>query len=282
MISGPFWKFQGQTSTTDNRINPHPAPVGVKHIRKMQSLKSPDCRLPLHPDQAQFDGLARFAGFEKTFIRSYPLAYRLFTRLLLDILGNLPEPVRALDIGSGDGLAGKLISTTVGGYYAAIDSSGESLKLLKAWGRKSQKLRVTAFHHRAEWLLEETAGAEIIAALRGKPTLIVCNAAGHQIRKSFEEIGDIFAKLPSLAQSGAYYLIGDYYYPDSLTEVKIQKSMSWIKETTGQNPTDPEGFLSAARMKTILEGLGLDIVRTEETLVNFDIPLLYYAYVCKK
>lgn len=233
-----------------------------------------------HEDQKQFDLFAE--DYDRRFIQNYPAAYGIVQRNLEGAAQSLVSPLRILDVACGTGWAAKFLSGLTCGTYVGIDPSGPSLKILSERMKKQKNIVVTTLHHFAERILEQDTRRAIRDVLKGPPNLVICNAAFHQIAKTYPSIDCIICQLSDLLSGGGMALLGDYYYPDALSEERRDHSMRWIKETTGQNPTPPENWLSPRSVREWIDHSGLTISAFQEERANQFIYLNYYMFVCQK
>ena len=234
------------------------------------------------PDQKEFDLFAADRGFEKVFNSSYSKAYALFSFVLSDYLKNPKSDLKVLDIGCGDGWTAEFISNFAKGRYFGIDSSAESIKRMEQRVPGSSGLKVMGVTESAEWIVDPNSGRQIETFLDGKPDLIVCNAACHQIRKSYPNLRKIFAAASSILKQDGTLLVGDYYFPEDMTEEEVEEDRTWIRTETGQTPTPRSGFIVRNEMELILESSGFLSDTAREIRANRDIRILYYLFVSRK
>ncbi|MFZ2653755.1 MAG: class I SAM-dependent methyltransferase [Victivallales bacterium] len=234
------------------------------------------------PDQKEFDHFAANRGFEKVFNSSYSKAYALFSFVLSDYLKHAKPDLKVLDIGCGDGWTAEFISNFAKGRYFGIDSSAESIKKLEQRVPESSGLKVKGVAGSAEWIISPKSGKQIEEFLEGKPDLIVCNASCHQIRKSYPDLRKIFAAASSVLEQDGTFLVGDYYFPEDMTEDEVEEDRNWIKTETGQTPTPRTGFIVRNEMELILESSGFISDTAREIRGNRDIRILYYLFVSRK
>ena len=192
-----------------------------------------------HSDQKQFDNFAK--DYDTRFIKSYLPVYELFCDRLSDTLKIINQSLRVLDVGCGNGWIAEQISQKSFGVYIGVDPSEASLEILKERLSSQKKLKVFTFCQSAEWICHENAASVLYEKLGGNPQLVICNAAFHQIRKTFPDVKSLIMSLYNLQVSDGVALFGDYHYPKNLSKAKIQKALNWIKKETGQNPTPPAG-----------------------------------------
>jgi hypothetical protein len=117
--------------------------------------------------------------------------------------------------------------------------------------------------------------------LGGRPDLIICNASCHQIIKSFPDLQRIFAISGSILNNEGVALVGDYYYPEDLSEEEVEEDRKWIKNETGQTPTPRSGFITRNEMEIILKNSGFDCEYVREVRANRDISIIYYLFHLK-
>ncbi|GEM_PF-4795629 len=234
------------------------------------------------PDQREFDEFATNGGFEKVFNASYSKAYALFSFVLAGVLKKYKPPVRILDIGCGDGWTVEYISSlNVSGTYLGIDTSAESIAKLMKRIPPGKKLKVLSMVESASWLTSRESAFEARKMLDGPPDLIICNAACHQIVKSFPELMKILSISGSTLKNDGTALVGDYYYPEDLSNEEIEEDRKWIKKTTGQTPTPRPGFISRNEMELLLKNSGYIAEKVREVRANRDISLIYYLFQLK-
>ncbi|OGV54495.1 MAG: hypothetical protein A2X45_09860 [Lentisphaerae bacterium GWF2_50_93] len=234
------------------------------------------------PDQKEFDHFAANRGFEKVFNSSYSKAYALFSFVLSDYLKQVKSDLKVLDIGCGDGWTAEFVSNFAKGHYFGIDSSAESIRKLEERVPENSGLKVTGVTESAEWIVNPKSCREIEKFLGGKPDLIICNAACHQIRKSYPDLRKVFAAASSILKQDGTILVGDYYFPEDMTQDEVEEDRNWIKNETGQTPTLRSGFIIRNEMELILESAGFISDTAREIRANRDISIIYYLFVSRK
>jgi SAM-dependent methyltransferase len=221
-------------------------------------------------------------GYEPVFNRNYALAYELFSSMLARVVECLPKPQRVLDIGCGDGWTAAFLASRCGGMYLGIDPSAESIKALTGRFQGEGGLQVIGLQRSAEWLLTAPAGSLLVDLLDGLPSLIICNAVIHQLRKSQWDIGEVIIRCAEMLQPRGCLLLGDYYYLASLSEEEVQNAQEWIRKITGQNPTARDLFCSRDEMLQVFRQTSLEISEVRETRANAGTPLLYYLFIARR
>lgn len=233
-------------------------------------------------EQKEFDYFAVNCGFEKIFNTSYSKAYALFSMILSDILKKSKHPLRILDIGCGDGWTAEFIAgANIGGTYLGIDTSEESIKKLNRRIPYERKLKVSGMVESAEWLVSPESSCEIRKILGGIPDIIICNTACHQIRKSYPYIYKIFAASGLSMNKDGILLVGDYYYPEDLSDDEMELDRIWIKNNTGQTPTPRSGFIPRTEMELVLKNAGFETEDVREVRANRAISIVYYLFRLK-
>lgn len=233
-----------------------------------------------HPDQQQFDIFAK--DYDKRFIETYRPVYKIFQEQLFKVLKTFKEPLRILDLGCGNGWTAEQIVQVSHGVYVGIDPSEASLGILNERLALQKNFKVFTLCHSAEWICKEKARAELSEKLGGNPQLIICNAAFHQIRKTFPGIHSLIISLQSFQAAKGVALLGDYYYPKNLLPSEIQEALHWIKKKTGQNPTPPDAWFRPDEIHSILENTGYNIEEIFEVQANPEICLKYYLIKAAK
>ncbi|HBC87193.1 MAG TPA: hypothetical protein DCZ94_09585 [Lentisphaeria bacterium] len=234
------------------------------------------------PAQKEFDHFAANRGFEKIFNTSYSKAYALFTYVLSGFMKHARPDLKILDIGCGDGWTAEFISNLTIGHYYGIDTSEESInKLLKRIPAGSG-LKVHGTVDSAESLLNSKNRIQIEKFLEGRPDLIICNASFHQIRKSYPDLRKMLATASLFLKQEGTMFVGDYYFPEDMSEEDVEKDREWIKVETGQTPTPRSGFITRSEMELILENSGFKSDSAREIRANRFIGLIYYLFVSRK
>ncbi len=234
------------------------------------------------PEQKEFDLFAASRGFEKVFNTSYSKAYALFSFALSDYLKHSGPGLKVLDIGCGDGWTAEFISNFAKGNYLGIDPSEESIRKLMKRVPASSGLTVTGIADSAEWITDPKARKQIEKSLGGRPDLVICNAACHQIRKSYPDIRLLFASASSILKQDGTFMVGDYYFPEDMTDEEVEEDMNWIKNETGQTPTPRSGFIARNEMELLLDSSGFISDTARELRANRDIRIIYYLFVSRK
>jgi SAM-dependent methyltransferase len=231
-----------------------------------------------HPDIMQFDSFATKAGgYEPIFNRNYTAAYELFSVEFLHAVSRLQKPLKALDIGCGDGWTAAFLASISSGTYVGIDASGESVKALAVRMQGDRRLKTYGLHQSADWLLTGPAIMQLQGLLGGLPSLIICNGVIHQLRKTSCDVAQIVYGCAEMLEIGGCFVAGDYYYPAYLSKEELNSAHQWIRETTGQNPTARDVFLSLDDFRQILHKTDLQVSVCRETKANISIPLYYYV-----
>lgn len=237
--------------------------------------------MKLHKDQKQFDNFAK--NYEALFVQNHPRAYKQFTLELKQVLKFIKQPLKVFDVGCGTGyMANLMIAAKTKGTYVGMDTSEQSLAILKNKTKVSHNLNLKTMCCPAQALLKKIKRNDIHKKLGTKPNLIVCNASFHQINKTFPHIELLIKAFHDLLQQDGMILLGDYFYPEHLTKAQILISRQWIRKQIGQNPTKASGFLSLATISGMLESAGFEIKRTRTCKANDKIDLNYYVLSCFK
>lgn len=235
-----------------------------------------------NPELKEFDYFAASHGFERIFNSSYSKAYALFSLTLSNILKKSKKPLRILDIGCGDGWTAEFIAgADIGGTYLGIDTSGESIKKLNKRIPYERKLKVSGMVESAAWLVSPEASCDIRKMLGGPPDIVICNTACHQIRKSYSDLYRVFAATGFSMNKDGILLVGDYYYPEDMSDDEVDEDRNWIKNTTGQTPTPRSGFITRSEMELILKNAGFSFEYIKEVRATRDISIIYYLFQLK-
>ena len=229
-------------------------------------------------DQAQFDRFAAQAGFQAIFNSSYAEAYRAFTTQFVEAVSTSTDPVAAVDLGCGDGWTAEMLSSFRSGRYIGIDPSGVSLEKLSLRLAEHPNLICTNFQQSGEWLLNPTSQQAVLADLGDQPNLFICNATCHQLRKVFPDVAKVLAAGISLIRPQGQVIVGDYYYPTTLSDHEVETGRDWIRQQTGQNPTVRAGFYQPGEMRAFLEAAGVRITSDADVAANPHIPLRYCVF----
>lgn len=230
----------------------------------------------------EFDYFAENCGFEKIFNSYYSKAYALFSLTLSNILKKSKKPLRILDIGCGDGWTAELIAGAgIGGTYLGVDISEESIRKLRKRIPYERKLKIYGLVESAAWIASPEASCEIRKMIGGIPDIIICNTACHQIRKSYSDLYKVFAATGFSMNKDGILLVGDYYYPEDMSNDEVEEDRNWIKKNTGQTPTSRSGFITRSEMELILKNAGFVSENVKEVRANRDISIIYYLFRLK-
>lgn len=229
-------------------------------------------RLPDGEDLRQFD----YIDYRRTFVDTYREPYKLFAQWIKGAAVQL-DPIRALDVGAGDGWTVEQLAEVAVGFYIGIEPSLNASHRLQASLQRNAAVVGEVFTGPAQLLLESHFVADLARKLDPGPNLILCNTSVHQICKTTNRLCDICAALATLADGHvARIFIGDYHYPDSTPNPQVQQSRTWIQNRTGQIPTDRCGFVHPQQMQDWMAKAGARMVRLETVKAHPDIALQYY------
>jgi hypothetical protein len=130
----------------------------------------------------------------------------------------------------------------------------------------------------AGWLASPESSSEIRNMLGGSPDIVICNTSCHQITKSCPDIRRIFASAGLSMNRNGTLLVGDYYYPEDMSEEEVEEDRNWIKNSTGQTPTARSGFITRSEMELVLKSAGFESKGAREVRANRDISIIYYLF----
>lgn len=236
-----------------------------------------------HKDQQQFNIFAnKEGGFESVFNENYPEAYATFHKLLFSYATKFSLNMRVLDIGCGDGWTAFVLASLGNGHYFGVDPSSESLRRFNSRLKQCTNLSVFLQGSSAEWILQHGSKSTISQSLGGSPKLIICNAALHQIRKTYEDLDSILRAFANLLVPGGHVIIGEYYFPPTVSSKDLASTYEWIRTTTGQNPTPANGYPDPDHIRAVLEGCGLQSVDEDDVQANNTLPFRYRGILMQK
>lgn len=227
-------------------------------------------------DQQQFDAFAA-RTFVATFNRNYAPAYTRFETELEMVSKELAPRVNALDLGCGDGWTAELLASRgICGRYLGIDPAEKVIKRFNEVTKDFPHLKCTGIVEGGAWLTTLQAPALVRQLMQETPNLLLCHAVCHQLRKVTPDVAGVLAAAVNLLPLGGRVIVGDYFYPSTLSSSEVERSRDWIK-AAGQNPTVREGFFSPEELAGYLREAGVEILRTTEGPSNASIALEHYV-----
>lgn len=234
----------------------------------------------------EFDRFAEEGGYESTFVKGYPFAYALFEKKISS--AGISAGDRIFDMGCGDPWTAILIDRGLGKTntdltsetrYLGVDPSTSAIKALNNASLVNPSMRVQGVVGTADDLIVGKLEHTINESLGDSPTFVICNAAFHQIKKfgtSIEDLLDAFSDL--CIESNGKIILGDYYYPESVSDSQLQESLDFIERTTGQVPSSPDIFVPANSIEDHMLKRGLRVVARDEVRANEGTWLVYYNF----
>jgi hypothetical protein len=129
--------------------------------------------------------------------------------------------------------------------------------------------------HRSQFDRDTAHQANVL--LGRKPNLIVCNAAGHEIRRQGGDVAAVYNSLLDELSPDGVLIIGDYWYPPSVNETDVARTMWWIKETTGHTPTSPNLLISPTEVRAVINDANCRILEEHACNASPHIKLEYYV-----
>ncbi|MCB9029788.1 MAG: class I SAM-dependent methyltransferase [Deltaproteobacteria bacterium] len=235
----------------------------------------------LHSDAREFDGFAR-RGYEEVFNRAFPFAYAEFLDVLETTLLQYGAPLKVIDIGCGDDWTASQIAERHHGHYLGIDPSVDAISNLEEKLQSQPSLNVAGIAGSAEVLENEDFERISGTLLLGKPNLFICNAAVHQIKKSWDQIPTMVRRAFEMLSDGGKLILGDYFYDQKLTSAEVEITRNWIKAEYGQTPTPREGFVDPETMRSYLEEAGFKVEVFGKTQAREGLTIEYYVFVASK
>lgn len=261
--------------TRQEWLSPRPAqPVHASDPRSSDAVS-------VSPSELAKMEFERF-DYETTFNQNYAPAYELFSGHLASVVAGLPQPVRVLDVGCGNGWTARQIDMVASGAYFGIDTSANAIDAARRVAPTHRALRSEYLCSPASCLRQSDVLSSITRTLNGRPNMIICNTALHQIRKSDPDLQALIAVLFEVLDDGGVLLIGDYWYPTSLTDSEVEKSREWIRSQSGQTPTVREGFVSPSWSCGQLLNQKLEVAALTCTRANSQVLLEYYLLEGRK
>lgn len=226
-----------------------------------------------------------FSGtnYDRAFAHPYARAYGLLQHSLLTAAYLTREALRVADYGCGDGWGARQLSLYEG-VYLGLDSNETAISdFYNRWNNTSPLRSRAVLHAGTTDLANDEVYLNQWPSLSDRPpNLMLCNAVGHEINRAGQNALCLFTSFLHCISPGGTILIGDYWYPPSLSQYDIDSSRKWIRDNTGHEPAPPGDFISpiaiadAIRRASATAPVSVQRVSIVAASVRPDLALEYY------